>query len=93
MNTHSLFYENSTQNIRAVKVETLDDYLLRVYFSNKEIKIYDVKPLLNYKMFVPIIDKKKFAKAKVKYNTVIWNENIDIDPEDLYWSSVSEAVR
>ena len=85
---HTLYYKNSKQTIKAEKVEVLDNYRLRVSFSNGEIKIYDVEPLLKYPMFAPIKDKDFFAKAETKYNTVVWNENIDIDPEDLYWDSV-----
>jgi len=83
---HVLNYENSTENIKAVKVEPLEDYRLRVFFSNGEIRIYNAKPLLKYKTFTPLKNEALFAKATVKYNTVVWNEKIDIDPEDLYYN-------
>ncbi|MCL1945817.1 MAG: DUF2442 domain-containing protein [Chitinivibrionia bacterium] len=83
---HTLNYENSTENIKAVKVEPLENYRLRVFFSNGETRVYNAEPLLKYKMFIPLKNEAFFAKATVKYNTVVWNEKIDIDPEDLYWN-------
>ena len=91
VNMHTLFYKNSKQQIKAVGVEPLNDYRLRVFFSNGEVKIFDVNPYLKYKSFAPIKDKEFFAKAKTQYNTVLWNDKIDIDPEELYWDSVSES--
>ena len=95
---HSLYYKNSKQQIKTIKVEPLDDYCLRVYFSNGEIKIFDVKPYLEYKMFLPLKDKKFFSTVKVYFNTAAWDykrkepyaDGIDIDPHELYWDSVSE---
>ena len=33
------------------KVEVLEDYILKVFFDNEEIKIYDFKPNFKYEMF------------------------------------------
>ncbi|MCL2845009.1 MAG: DUF2442 domain-containing protein [Chitinivibrionia bacterium] len=88
---HSLYYKNSKEVITPIKVEALDDYVLRVLFSNSEVKKFDVKPYLQYKMFAPLKDKTFFAQATTNLDTVCWNEKIDIDPEDLYWNGFLET--
>ena len=86
-------YEDTDEMICVVKVETLDDYLLQVYFSNGKIKIFDVKPLLEKRMFKPLKNKTLFSAAKVEDSTVSWTYHkyelgeIDIAPEMLYWDS------
>jgi len=89
---HSLYYQNSKEVITPVNVEALDDYVLRVFFSNNEVKIFDVKPYLKYKIFAPLKDKAFFAQATTSSDTVCWNEKIDIDPEDLYWNGTSVVL-
>jgi hypothetical protein len=44
MSKYSMYYEGTEEKTLAIKVEPLDDYKLRLFFSNGEIKIYDVKP-------------------------------------------------
>ena len=88
----NLYYKNSKQQIKAVGVEPLNNYLLRVFFSNGEVKIFDVKPYLELKVFAPVKDKSFFAKVKTEFNTVVWNDRIDIDPEELYWDSVPDLI-
>ena len=62
-----------------IKVKALDDYLLEVTFETKEIKIFDMKNLINNIEF--------FKKVKPYNETVIWENGEDICPEDLYYNS------
>ena len=82
-------YEDTKEIIRVTDVQTLDDYLLKIKFSNGKIKIFDFKPFLEKPVFVPLKNKEFFDKAKVKYYTVVWNDKIDFDAESLYWNSIS----
>jgi len=67
-------------------VKTLDNYKLLVSFFSGERKIYDAKPLLQYKINEPLKNKTFFNLAHVnEVHTVAWNENIDIAPEALYY--------
>lgn len=71
-------------------VKTLDNYKLLVSFFSGERKIYDAKPLLQYKINEPLKNKTFFKLAHVnEVHTVAWNENIDIDPEALYYDGKS----
>ena len=89
-NKNFFVYEDTKTTIRVTGVEPLDNYLLRLTFSNGKIKIFDFKPYLDKPVFTPLKDKNVFNKAQVKYDTVVWSDKIDFDPESLYWDSVLE---
>jgi hypothetical protein len=80
-------YEDTDEMIRVSDVEALDGYLLKIKFSNGKLKLFDFKPFLEKPVFAPLKDKNFFAKANIKYNTVVWNDKIDFDAESLYWNS------
>jgi hypothetical protein len=88
-----LSYKNSKEMIKAVKIEPLNDYCLRVSFSNGEIKIFDFKPKLEKPVFTPLKDKSLFEKVRLRHGTAVWDydwgvknvaNDIDIAPERLY---------
>ncbi|GHS93100.1 hypothetical protein FACS1894139_01700 [Planctomycetales bacterium] len=70
--------------IDVVGVEPLADYQLRVSFSDGQIKIYDVAPLLNKGVFRELANPLFFRRAAVNYGTVVWGDDIDLAPETLY---------
>ena len=71
-----------------IKVKALDDYLLEVTFETKEIKIFDMKNLINNIEFYKRLKNKDYFKKVKPYNeTVIWENGEDICPEDLYYNS------
>lgn len=71
-----------------IKVKTLDDYLLEVTFATKEIKIFDMKNLINNIEFYKRLKNKDYFKKVKPYNeTVIWENGEDVCPEDLYYKS------
>lgn len=71
-----------------IKVKALDDYLLEVTFETKEIKIFDMKNLINNIDFYKRLKNKDYFKKVKPYNeTVIWENGEDVCPEDLYYKS------
>ena len=71
-----------------IKVKALDDYLLEVTFETKEIKIFDMKNLINNMEFYKRLKNKDYFKKVKPYNeTVIWENGEDVCPEDLYYKS------
>ncbi|MBQ9631198.1 MAG: DUF2442 domain-containing protein [Treponema sp.] len=70
------------------EVKTQEDYKLLLTFENGEKKIFDCSNLLKYKINKPLTNKSFFSSAYVKHGTVVWNEKIDIAPEQLYDESV-----
>ena len=71
-----------------IKVKALDDYLIEVTFKTKEIKIFDMKNLINNIEFYKRLKNKDYFKKVKPYNeTVIWENGEDVCPEDLYYKS------
>lgn len=70
-------------------VQTLEGYKLLVTFVQGERKIYDMAPLLEYPVFKPLSNKGLFKSARTDGCTVVWNDEIDIDPESLYNEGIS----
>ena len=72
-----------------IKVKALDNYILEVTFATKEIKIFDMKNLINNIEFYKRLKNKDYFKKVKPYNeTVIWEKGEDVCPEDLYYNSI-----
>lgn len=76
---------NECSSVKAVTPRP--DYSLLLTFKNGEQRIFDAKPLLEYEINDKLKNIGFFMQAKVMYGTVIWNDDIDIDPEHLYENS------
>ena len=72
----------------AVELLYAKDYILRIRFENGEVRDFDVeKQLLPRKCFVKLKDKRFFTKARIDYGTIVWGDELDVDPEWLYEES------
>ena len=74
---------------RAISVKPLSDYKLLVTFSNNEIKIFDVKPYLEYKQFSNLKNISIFNTVKISGLSIEWIDGTDICPDELYNNSVT----
>ena len=54
-------------------------------------KIFDLKPYLNIGLFAELKDIEIFNSAKVSFDTVMWDNELDIDPEMLYVESLTDV--
>ncbi len=73
----------------AVKnVEAIEEYRLLLTFENNEKRIFDVTPYLNIGIFSELKDLSLFNTVTVKFDTVEWANQADLDPEMLYEKSV-----
>ena len=75
-------------NPRVKQVTPLPDYMLRLKFTNDEVRIYDVKPLLEKGVFRDLRDESMFRSAHLWHGTVQWSGGQDICPDTLYEESV-----
>lgn len=72
-----------------IKVKALDNYILEVTFATKEIKIFDMKNLINnIEFYKRLKNKDYFKKVKPHNETVTWENGEDVCPEDLYYNSI-----
>lgn len=79
-------------NPRVLAVDVLEQYQLRITFTNHEMRIFDVTPYLDYPAFSRLRNKGYFALAKVVHGTVCWSDDIDLCPDTLYLKSVSNIL-
>ena len=73
---------------KAKTVTPLSDYRLLVHFANGADKEYDMKPLFDrYPVFLELKETPGLfeqARADVGGYGIVWNEDIDIDTEEVY---------
>lgn len=67
--------------------EYIEDYKIHVTFNNDESGIIDLKEvILNDKrpIFRQLVDTNKFRQFKVDFDTIVWENGLDLAPEFLY---------
>ena len=76
-------------------VEAKEDYTLIITFEGGEKRVYDARPLLKKEIYKPLRNIAFFLKARAEYDTVIWDDELDIAPEHLYECSrpISEILK
>jgi malate/lactate dehydrogenase len=74
------------------EVKALEEYKLLITFENSEIKLFDMKPYLNKGIFRELKDISLFKSVKVKFDTVEWENEADIDPETLYEDGIPYSI-
>lgn len=76
-------------NPRPIEVKPLADYKLEIKFNNNEVRIYDVKPLLNVHVLKNLRDVDLFNAVHLTEDnmTIEWNKNISLCADELYENS------
>ena len=69
---------------RVIAVSPLSDYKIEIKFNNDEIKIFDVKPYLEYGVFKELKEMSYFKNVKSENGTVVWKNGQDFCPDTLY---------
>lgn len=72
---------------KAINVEVLNDYKLKITFDNGEMGIFDVTPYFKFRIFKELKDNNKFKKVKVEGLSIEWENGADICPDELYENS------
>ena len=58
-----------------------EDYSLSVVLDNGERRLLDMKPYLDFGVFKKLRDYESFKRARVAFDTIEWDEGVDLDPE------------
>jgi len=74
-------------NPRVISVIANDDYTLTLTFTNGEIKVYDMNPVLDFGVFKELKDKSYFRQVFAFNGTIQWPNEQDICPDTLYLDS------
>jgi len=76
-------------NPRIRKVLPESEFRLRLTFSNGEVRVYDVRPLLEQGgVFNELKDESAFRSVHPWHGTVQWAGGQDICPDTLYEDSI-----
>ena len=76
---------------RIQKASVVDDFTLRIEFTNNEVKQYDIRRLLSSPMFYPLRQPAFFRSFRVEEGGygVAWNDEVDISEYELWKNGVS----
>ncbi len=76
------------ENIEVADIKILDDYMMIIFFSTGEYRLFDATTLFQYPAFEALKDEAVFRSARIEYGIVIWNDgDIDVAPEKMYQDS------
>jgi len=67
-------------------------FLLRIHYVNGEHRVLDMRPWLSTGIFRRIAEFSMFSTARVCFDTIEWNNGVDIDPDFVYSRSVPEPT-
>ncbi|MDR1896574.1 MAG: DUF2442 domain-containing protein [Prevotellaceae bacterium] len=74
-------------NPRVKEVKPEKNYILRLYFTNGEVRLFDMKPYLNLGIFKELTDEALFNSVRPDGLSVEWANEASICPDTLYLNS------
>ncbi|MCC3424554.1 MAG: DUF2442 domain-containing protein [Microcoleus sp. PH2017_29_MFU_D_A] len=75
---------------KVIKVEPLENYRLRLTFSNGEIRLFNVTPYLDKGIFTELQNIEYFQQVKLTFGSIQWPHEQDFSPDTLYLTSQPE---
>lgn len=69
-------------------ISAKDDWTLDVYFANRELRRYDVRPLLHKEAFRELEDVTMFRSARNGGYYVAWDNEADLSADTLYLEGI-----
>ena len=73
------------------KVKPLIQYHLLLTFENNEEKIFNLNPYMDLGKFKELKDENLFKTVKVSFDTIEWDNELDLDPETLYIEAYNKS--
>lgn len=73
--------------VRIKSVEPLENYIVRLEFTDDTSREIDLEPYLRGKVFEPLRQNKeafRAVKVDAQMGTIVWENGADIDPDVLY---------
>lgn len=81
----------NTDFLHITGAEYLTDYILKLTFSNGEVRVFDFSLVFDKGILTKLQDKDYFKRFKLDGWTVDWNNEIGLAPEYLYEHSKPAA--
>lgn len=69
-------------------VQATEDHELILTFENSEKRCLDISQFFNIGRFSELKDINEFKKVHISFDTIEWENGLDLDPEFLYEKSV-----
>jgi hypothetical protein len=69
-----------------------DDFSLSIELDTGERRLLDMKPYLDFGVFKKIRVYEKFRKVRIAFDTIEWDEGVDLDPEFVFAKSKPAAL-
>lgn len=71
---------------KIIFAKALPEQVLEIKFQDGVLKHFSVVPYLKYTVYKPLQNQSFFETVAVKYDTVVWgkDEEIDFDPYTVY---------
>lgn len=79
-------------NPRVKAVTANQDYTITLTFTNGEIRVFDVRPYLDFGFFVELKDRRYFTAVRPCLGSVQWPNGQDFCPDTLYLASKEIAA-
>jgi hypothetical protein len=84
-----MFYGIIIRMYKAVReVLPKENYILILTFENEEKREFDMKPYLELGIFRELKDPAMFNTVRPCFDSIEWENEVDLDPELLYQNSV-----
>ena len=64
-----------------VKVAPNEDFTLAIVFDNGEEGVLDMKSYFDFSVFRTIRAYERFKRVRVVFDTIEWDDDVDLDPE------------
>ncbi|MDC9728251.1 MAG: DUF2442 domain-containing protein [Methyloprofundus sp.] len=71
-------------NPHVVGVEVTQEYVLKLAFENKEVRLFDASPFLDKGIFNELKDINYFKQVKVAFGAIEWPHEQDFSKDTLY---------
>ncbi len=71
-------------NPHVVSVEVIKEYVLKIAFENKEVRLFDTSPFLDKGIFNELKDINYFKQVRVAFGAVEWPHEQDFSKDTLY---------
>lgn len=63
--------------------------MLQIEFDSKEVRVFDVKPYLDFGIFRQLKNEEYFKDVRISLDSIAWKNGQDFSPETLYLKSVA----
>jgi hypothetical protein len=80
-------------NPRIVDVRAEEKYHIRIWFTNGEVRVFDVSPYLETGLFSELKEEYMFRTVKPFMGSIQWKNGLDLCPDTLYEESLPDNLQ